>query len=356
MPALRELELWNRALGRIGAALIEPEAEIAVTAVTASSPPDVAAVQTYAAGDLVLLYDLTGGDEYTGRVFEITSVTGTTFELYREDGSTFTAATAGFVRRLPDTKVVRSLYQAWPRVRDEVLAAHAWKSVERRAKLARLDSARTITGITQASPAVVTTAAAHGLIQGDEVLIDGIVGMVELNGRWLTVGSMPTTTTFQLAGEDSTAYTAWSSGGTVRKALAPLRAVHTYDYRYDLPSTPADFCLAVHSIEEMSQGDEELEWIVEDRQLLTDVGITCEVRYSRRVWNVDRWDPLLVSAAAARLAFELVPEIIDSPNDRQQLWQAYGELLGQGRRRDRRQRSPARFKPTSWELRRWNAR
>lgn len=72
----------------------------------------------------------------------------------------------------------------------------------------------TITGITQANPAVVT-AASHGFANGDIVKINGVVGMTEVNGLQFTVAGK-TLNTFQLSGVDSTAYTAYASGGTAQ--------------------------------------------------------------------------------------------------------------------------------------------
>lgn len=71
----------------------------------------------------------------------------------------------------------------------------------------------TITGITNANPAVVTTGA-HGLASGDVVHITGIVGMEELNDRRFTVDVVDATH-FRLNGEDSTSYGVWTSGGSV---------------------------------------------------------------------------------------------------------------------------------------------
>lgn len=79
-------------------------------------------------------------------------------------------------------------------------------------------SPKSITGITKASPPIVT-ATGHGFTQGQIVIIDSVVGMTELNGRAFVVdltatGASPTTNKFALKGIDSTNYTAWSSGGT----------------------------------------------------------------------------------------------------------------------------------------------
>lgn len=70
-----------------------------------------------------------------------------------------------------------------------------------------------ITAITQASPAAVTTSGAHGYSTGDQVYLDDIGGMTELEGRRFTI-TVTGGTTFTLDGEDSTSYTAYTSGGT----------------------------------------------------------------------------------------------------------------------------------------------
>jgi len=71
-----------------------------------------------------------------------------------------------------------------------------------------------VTGITQADPAVVTTDGAHGLEAGDRVQLEDVVGMTEVNDNTYVVAS-PTSTTFELAGVDSTGFTAYTSGGEV---------------------------------------------------------------------------------------------------------------------------------------------
>ena len=81
--------------------------------------------------------------------------------------------------------------------------------------LETLDTAD-ITGITQASPAVVT-AEAHGFSNGDMVTITGVVGMVEVNGNTYKVASAATDT-FALnteadANVDSSGFTEYASGG-----------------------------------------------------------------------------------------------------------------------------------------------
>lgn len=76
----------------------------------------------------------------------------------------------------------------------------------------------TITGATQADPVVITTSAAHGYSNDDEVFITGVAGMTEINDRWFVVNNV-TATTFELrtihgTDVDGTGYTAYTSGGT----------------------------------------------------------------------------------------------------------------------------------------------
>jgi len=86
-----------------------------------------------------------------------------------------------------------------------------------------LEAFKTITAVTQANPAKVTTSAAHGYVTGDEVVISEIVGMTELNGRNFTIVFVSATefTLKYLDGTavDSTGFAAYISGGIVRRVF-----------------------------------------------------------------------------------------------------------------------------------------
>jgi Flp pilus assembly protein TadG len=69
----------------------------------------------------------------------------------------------------------------------------------------------TITDITKASPAVVSSAG-HGLRKGEKVFISNVNGMTNFNDKEYTVGNV-TAGTFELASTDSTKYSKYSSGG-----------------------------------------------------------------------------------------------------------------------------------------------
>ena len=83
-----------------------------------------------------------------------------------------------------------------------------------------LETAKNITGATQANPCVITSNA-HGFSNGDEVYITGAGGMTQINGRNFKVANVAANT-FELQdlygnNVNSSAYTAYTSGGTVAR-------------------------------------------------------------------------------------------------------------------------------------------
>lgn len=86
--------------------------------------------------------------------------------------------------------------------------ARFWQNVEVAVQSA-LGSAKTITDITKADPAVVTSAA-HGLSSGDFVVFD-VLGMNKLDERIARVANSATDT-FEAEGVDSSEYNDFSSG------------------------------------------------------------------------------------------------------------------------------------------------
>lgn len=83
-----------------------------------------------------------------------------------------------------------------------------------------LESAKTITGVTSASPGVLTSNS-HGFANGDEVFIEAVGGATALNGRSFIVRNQ-TTHTFTLedmwgTAVDTTSMGAYTSGGTAKR-------------------------------------------------------------------------------------------------------------------------------------------
>lgn len=112
------------------------------------------------------------------------------------------------------------------------------------------ETATTISSVTQADPAVVTTSSAHGYSSDDEVAISGISGMTELNGRNFKI-TVLSSTTFSLkymdgTDVDSSAFTAYSSGGSAEKVYE-VDTVYAEDQLFDVQFIQsADVMTLVH--------------------------------------------------------------------------------------------------------------
>lgn len=88
------------------------------------------------------------------------------------------------------------------------MGTKTWTNVQV-AMQSALASAKTITGITKANPAVVTSTA-HGYINGD-ILILSVMGMWQVDTQTVRVANQ-TANTFELEGVDSTAFDTFTSG------------------------------------------------------------------------------------------------------------------------------------------------
>lgn len=112
-----------------------------------------------------------------------------------------------------------------------------------------LETAQTITGITQADPAVVTISS-HPFSTGDEIYISGVVGMTEVNGRNFKITSL-TANTFSLQDMDgndfdSSALTVYSSGGSAQRVYT-VSTVYAEDQLFDFQFIQsADVMTIVH--------------------------------------------------------------------------------------------------------------
>lgn len=108
------------------------------------------------------------------------------------------------------------------------------------------DKATTITNITNANPAVVTDTA-HGYSDNDQILITGVVGMTQVNGRSFSILTIDANS-FQLIGINSSAYFGYSSGGTAQKVIAQANGQWFSSAQYDSASIdPLDFATAESS-------------------------------------------------------------------------------------------------------------
>jgi hypothetical protein len=109
---------------------------------------------------------------------------------------------------------------------------------------------------------------------------------------------------------------------------------------YDLPSD----CLLVRSV---LDGDGE-RWVVEGRQILTDMGDPIFVKYTALVTQTASFDPLFVEALSARVASDIAVQLSESVSRAQGLWQVYQSKLVEARRRDAQEGQPEGLPRGSW--------
>lgn len=253
------------------------EDAVAIAGATAADPVVISATaHGFANGDEVYIQAVVGMTELNGRRFIVANKTDNDFELSGVDGEAYTAYdSAGTVSRiftlvspyatasLPLVKYTQSadvmtLVHTSHMVRELTRTDHdAWtlttvtfapdqahptaitctpasgasttyryqvtavsKETGEESLPGTSGSAVVISGATKANP-VVITATSHGLANGDEVLISGVVGMTELNGQRVVVANKDTNT-FECRGVDGTNYTTYSSAGSALRTYVQI--------------------------------------------------------------------------------------------------------------------------------------
>jgi len=310
---------------------------------------------------------------------------------------------AGLVTDTSDTsKARKACDDAYETIRNEVLRSHPWNCLGARVQL----KAGVITAATLANP-VVLTVEAHGFLVGDEIYIEGVLGMTELNGlryvvsarttdtvtltnaHGVALGSLSCTTaigsknlvvpdsTVLLVGEviagtgipAGTKITARSSATTVQMdaaatatgsptcaaggytaytsaGTAKIKPLFGYGQAFRLPTT---YWRVLEIV------DSTLPWVVEKKILYSDEASTLDVRYvdhpvARAATDpVDNnYDALFISALAARLAVELCEELTQSNTKKQEMKQDYAAILNTAMKIDAQESSPMPFQEDNW--------
>lgn len=200
-----------------------------ITGITQANPGVVttSAAHGLSNGARVRIESVAGMTEVNDRVFTIAGVTATTFQLQGENTSGYTAYTSGGTVSTPDAgklsllsqdPIMGIIHHRDSNNDEDLLIADlkqlaTWNPVTEEFTNQEIDVAD-ISGITQANPGVVTTSAAHGLTNGQRIRLDNVVGMTEVNDKIYRVANK-TSTTFELEGEDTSGFTAYSSVGDV---------------------------------------------------------------------------------------------------------------------------------------------
>lgn len=180
--------------------VVEAQAANAITAISAASPAAVLQTNTYAENDILRIYSTTGMLQIAGMPFQISTVTGSGYNLIGLRAAGFAAAaTAGFTRRI-------SKYAA---VDPEMLY---------------------ITEITKASQAVVRTSVdpTAYYVVGNKIhfSVPSSFGMTEINqmtGTIVSVSSANYTVTVDI---DSTAFTTFAFPASTASPTAALFATY----------------------------------------------------------------------------------------------------------------------------------
>lgn len=223
-----------------GGYVLKPAATI--TGVTQANPAVVTAANTFVNGENVTITGVVGMTELNGNTYVVANATGASFELQGVNSTGFTAYVSGgsaqsdgiyeVVTTYTEAELPRLGYTQSADVMTIVHPDHDPSNLSRLADdnwtLAAISyastvsaptfagsTAKAITNITQANPAVVT-AVAHGFSTGNTITITGVVGMTEVNGISFRI-SVLTNDTFELDGINSSGYTAYVSGGTATR-------------------------------------------------------------------------------------------------------------------------------------------
>ena len=122
-----------------------------------------------------------------------------------------------------------------------------------------LESNKTITGITQADPGVVSITA-HGFSNGDTIVISGVVGMTQVNGKRFKVANV-NTNDFELqdidgVDVDTTSFTAYASGGIANRVYQIATTYLTADLfqiKYAQSADVMYLCHPDYSVKKLSR-------------------------------------------------------------------------------------------------------
>jgi len=216
-------------------------------------------------------------------------------------------------------------------IRAAMIREHPWKFAIKRGVLTR-DTVNAITGATKANPVVITSAA-HGRSNGDVVFINGVVGMTEINNLTFTVANQATNT-FELSGINGTAYTSYSSGGSVYGYIP-----NEFAYRFALPSD----CLRLLRI----NGDDADMYRVEAGYVYTDEG-TVSVEYIFDQGTESAFDAQFVDLLASRLSAECAFHMTGNTALTEQCWTIYNNKLSMARSMDSMQGKPRPIEADAW--------
>ncbi len=181
-----ELFVDDSVAGGVNSGIVGGAATKTITAASKTNPVRITTSIAHGltTGESVFIEGVTGMIELNIRGFRAVVFDATNFDLEGENGTAY----GTFVN---DGNGKISIGRTCAKNYDEVLVGESH-----------------INAITNANPGVVTTAAAHGFANGDQVILYGCLGMLQVNNRTFTVANK-TATTFELQGENTSGYPAY---------------------------------------------------------------------------------------------------------------------------------------------------
>lgn len=112
-----------------------------------------------------------------------------------------------------------------------------------------------------------------------------------------------------------------------------------YGRAYTLPSNP--WCLRVLELQYEARGRTmDAEWVVEGREILTNLGSPILIRYVARITEIETWDPLFIDALSEKLAADLAEPIIKSSEAKLSFTKSYQSKLSEARSMDGMEGTP----------------
>ncbi len=194
-----------------------------ISGITQANPGEVttSANHLLQTGQFVTISGVVGMTQVNGKTYEITVTGANTFTI-GVDTTSYTAYVSGGSWKVNDLSA-QSLKTIVPgSVVITMPGGHIFTDQGNGTFLLSV----AISGATQANPCVIQ-ASTSDLVNGNQVIISGVVGMTQLNGNTYTI-TVIDPTHFSLNGIDSTGFSAYISGGTF--SIVPSVSVGTINY------------------------------------------------------------------------------------------------------------------------------
>lgn len=175
----------------------------------------------------------------------------------------------------------------------------------------------TITGITQADPAVITCANNHNFKNGWTIFIDSVQGMTQINNRTVRCNNA-NGATFEAYGLSTIQFNAYTSGGNCVRREPYADFKNGYVYR-----VPPDFIKHCHA---ENRPQYEVTGAGNARRIMCSAQ-NAVIEYIADIDTVTEMSEEFKRAWAARIAAELAAPLQKEGSARKDMWSFYKEVL-----------------------------